>query len=130
MLFVGLSAASFFWQGDSDVQERLAFSSDGFLTVADSAGLRTSLRYDAITAVKFYEAADFGHPVTGGIVGHIREGLWKSDLFGEYMASTDTEIDCCVLICTENSAYAISYESAAATRALYGALDRQYTSSS
>lgn len=122
LIFAGLTAAPFFRDGDGALQERLAFSSDGYLTLRDSGGRSEDIRYSSLTAVSFYDSCDFGEPLTGGISDGVREGLWRSGDFGEYTASADAALECCVLLRTQEGVYAVSCESAAATKALADAL--------
>ena len=122
LIFVGLTAVPFFQDEDGALQERLTFSSDGYLTLRDSGGWSEDIRYSSLTAVSFYGSFDFGEPLTGGISNGVREGLWRSEAFGEYIASADAALDCCVLLRTEKGVYAVNCESSAATKALADAL--------
>ena len=122
LIFVALTSASFFWKSDSSSQGRLTFSNDGYLRLQDSSGAITDIYYCNLKSVIFCNTADFGEPAGGSISNGIREGRWQSETFGDYIASVDTELTSCVLLCTEQDTYAISYESNASTKALCDAL--------
>lgn len=122
VIFTGLLLWGLFFHGGGADDGRLVFHSEGYLTLQNSDGSVTDISYRDLVSVEFCEVFDFGAPVAGGVEDGVREGLWRSDAVGDYIASSSVEIECCVLLRTADTLYALNYESAGATRAIYEAL--------
>lgn len=122
-VFIGVTAYSLINQ--SAINNRFAFSGEGGIILSDSQGGVTEISFADITSVALVDAPDYGEPVAGNTVNGVQEGLWQSDMFGEYIASVSKKITNCVVIRTNEATYVINFESNTATSAIYEAITKE-----
>ena len=92
---------------------------DHSIILTNSQGEATTVRYDEMTYIELIEKPSYGAPVSGSTINGIREGLWESDMFGQYISSTEERIPNCILIRTDDTAYVFNCEAESTTRELY-----------
>ncbi len=101
------------------------FTPEG-MTIIDHDGNTTFMAFADVTEMVFVEEADYGIPVNGEIVGLMRnqwmQGVFRSDMFGKYIASCDPRVPSAIWFKTADMSYVISKESAETTQAIYDAL--------
>ncbi len=122
ILLVGVTTFTYLFKGNDSTTGRITFSNDGYMTIISSTGVRETIRYDEVTSAAFYSNPDYGTPAGGTETGSLLEGLWCSKAFGEYTASIDKSIGCCVFIRTTEKAYAVNLESDRVTKSFCEAL--------
>ena len=92
---------------------------DHSIILTDSQGTATAVRYEEMASIELVESPKYGQPLSGGIVNGIREGLWESNMFGEYIASAEERIPICIFLQTDDSVYVFNCEAETTTRELY-----------
>lgn len=106
----------------------MSFSETG-MTIIDSEGKETQVPYESMKEVKLFTNADYGTEVSGTTTGFLgakqMEGVWRSDMFGEYTACCSSKISSAILIRTDTASYVINMENDKSTAALYDALLQQ-----
>ena len=123
-ILIGLTGYSFFNSNTASDSSRLTLHNDGSLTLTDSQNSRTTLRYADLLSVQWIEEPDWGEPTSGKIIQGVREGAWHSDTWGDYIASAEEKIPCCMMLQTADQWYAVNYESAAATKSLCASIQK------
>ena len=124
VLLVGVTTFTYLFRSDDSANGRIVFSNDGSMTITSSAGVSETIRYDEIASAALYTAPDYGTPAGGTQTDSLLEGLWHSKAFGDYTASIDTSIGCCVFIRTGEKAYAVNLENDQVTKSFYEALTK------
>jgi len=122
VLVILAGVISSYLRKDGELPSYLTFHNEGYVTISDETGKHQEIHYVDILPAEYVEAADFGVPAGGSIAEEMRLGVWSSNAFGTYVNCTEVELESCVFIRTENSAYAISYESDETTRILQTAI--------
>lgn len=89
------------------------------LTLNYPDGATQIMEYASITQVEYRESFDFGTPITGSTEDQCKYGLWSNDELGEYYACCHVDIPGCILFTTSDAYFAVSFESAETTLALY-----------
>lgn len=124
ILLVGCTAYVQVFKQDNDSAARIQLSNEGSIILTDSQGRRETILYADILYAELLSSPDYGAPVTGGLINGVREGVWQSNVLGEYTASAAENIDCAVLIRTAEKIYAVNLESEAVTRSFSDALKK------
>lgn len=122
VLVILAGVISSYLRKDGELPSYLTFHNEGYVTISDETGKHQEIHYVDILSAEYVETADFGVPAGGSIAEEMRLGVWSSNAFGTYVNCTEVELESCVFIRTENSAYAISYESDETTRILQTAI--------
>lgn len=107
---------------DQETVDYLALRKEGYMLLSDADGNVVKISYQDVISATYLETVDFGQPEGGTLTENVRLGQWRSPQLGLYWNCTMAQLDCCVLLETEDGLYAVSYESAATSRALAQAI--------
>lgn len=90
--------------------------------ITDPDGISYTIVYSDVVSLELMERPNYGTCITGKETSSWLYGNWENDVWGSYTLCASTGSNLCIVACTADEIFVLSYESDNITSALYESL--------